>query len=200
MVKTLFPVDIAVDANRDGTIKFVGDFNDPSVAGKLADKTTQEKPFRFWVNEDQDTVVGGEPQDVEVLNQTYDWKGGSIGTVRDLEDFSRLHLYIGGLQEAIKAGQIKVGLEWKSVTEGNPSIQIFKAYESDGGLEYLKDDHIAQFQQADEYHSAITNAAPNGNPLEYRVKSGTPYIFPASVFQNLDTNTSNIYLRPLQKW
>jgi len=59
----LLPVDIAVDANRDGVIKFGGNYDDPAVAGKPQDKTEETKPFRFWCNDDDDgtdraTLIG----------------------------------------------------------------------------------------------------------------------------------------------
>ena len=50
----LVPADIAVDANRDGTIRFAGNFQ--TTQGKPTDKTTEAKPFRFWCNDDDDFV------------------------------------------------------------------------------------------------------------------------------------------------
>jgi len=44
----LLPVEVAVDANRDGEITFDGQ-----------DKTTAENPYRFWINDDQDEETEG---------------------------------------------------------------------------------------------------------------------------------------------
>lgn len=58
-VKTLVPVELAVDANRDGVIKFAGNYNGTAIdlAGKPQDKTEEAKPFRFWINDDNDGTV-----------------------------------------------------------------------------------------------------------------------------------------------
>ena len=93
----LLPVDVAVDANRDGTITFDGQ-----------DATTAEKPYVFWANNDCDdghSVDGGdwEEDDLEYApgNQlpTVDQRtrldcwSSKISCRRDLEDFSRLWIY-----------------------------------------------------------------------------------------------------------
>jgi hypothetical protein len=47
----LLMANLAVDGNRDGEMSF----NDPVVHD--ADKTTSDKPYRFWLNDDDDTEV-----------------------------------------------------------------------------------------------------------------------------------------------
>ena len=47
----LIPAAIAVDANRDGTIAF---------SGVARDSTSQEAPFRFWCNDDNDGLPNSE--------------------------------------------------------------------------------------------------------------------------------------------
>jgi hypothetical protein len=47
----LIPAGIAVDANRDGTIAFSGDSRDT---------TSQDAPFRFWINDDNDGLPNSE--------------------------------------------------------------------------------------------------------------------------------------------
>ncbi len=52
--KLLIPVEVAVDADRNGEITF-----------DQSDKTSAGKPFRFWINNDQDDVEADEPILVE---------------------------------------------------------------------------------------------------------------------------------------
>ena len=108
----LLPVDLAVDSNRDGVIKFAGNLNDEAVSGKPLDVTTKDKPFRFWINSDNDS---GNEEQPGVGPQ--DSSSNVIVSMRDLEDFTRLQLYIGGLQDAVFNGDIQVGLEWRTLQE-----------------------------------------------------------------------------------
>ncbi len=67
---------------------------------------------------------------------------GYITCTRDLENFSRLWLSIGGLSQAISSGGITVGLEWHSNTgdatncwganDGAPAINIYLAAPNHG--------------------------------------------------------------------
>lgn len=86
----------------------------------------------FWCNEDFDSGDADYP-DASSSN-TGDLK---INCKRDLEDYARLHINIGGLQDAIANGDIQVGLEWRNTT-GSPSIKICRAVEPDGGNEYVQ--------------------------------------------------------------
>ncbi len=96
-------------------------------------------PFRFWCDSDDDSNDEDHPGSAKKDSASTD-----IVSVRDLEDFARLHLYIGGFQEAMASGTIQVGLEWRNL-DGNsqgasPSIKIYQAAEPDGGTQYLTDD------------------------------------------------------------
>jgi len=125
----LLPVDIAVDANRDGVIKFVGN----ATADAEYDKTEEAKPFRFWVNDDDDRDNKDHPG-----SNVKDCDNNHIESLRDLEDFTRLHLHIGGLQDAIASGELSVGLKWRNTSGASPSIKVYQAAETNGGDEYLK--------------------------------------------------------------
>jgi len=138
----LLPAELAVDANRDGIIKFAGNVASASLATKTVDRTSEARPFRFWCNDDDD----GDQGDVVPVSSPNCGDQFMAGGRRDLEDFARLHLFIGGLHEAIVSGKIKVGLKWKNTNGTNPSINIFKAVESDGGTKYLTDDATAAAQ------------------------------------------------------
>lgn len=151
----LIPGGLRTDANRDGVISDL-----PS------DTTSADRPFRFWSNDDNDelkTYTWGESvipnffppgyispgaiplpvfyeqeqDDLAVTSATEDWKDDSPDCARDLEDFARLQVYIGGLHEAVRTGQIIVGVKWGSVTRANPSIRLHRHAESTGGTGYL---------------------------------------------------------------
>ena len=77
----LLPAGIAVDANRDGTIAF---------SGEARDTTSQDAPFRFWSNDDND-FGDSDHADAVLKDSSFD-----INSLRDLEDYARLHIYLGG--------------------------------------------------------------------------------------------------------
>ncbi|PAW79530.1 MAG: hypothetical protein B9S32_03055 [Verrucomicrobia bacterium Tous-C9LFEB] len=176
----LLPAELAVDANRDGTIKFGGNSSDSDVADKPTDTTTQDKPFRFWCNdgqnvaEDQAALSGSQ---VTTANYTL----GQINFKGDLENFARLWMYIGGLQQAIHDGNIKIGFKWKNTT-GTPAVNIYKAFEADGGKQYLEDDANAASQIGSDYKTAVAT-----------VSGTTTAVLDKSVFTNLSDTNKNTY-------
>jgi hypothetical protein len=130
--KTLLPVQLSVDANRDGTIDVTG----------ASDQTTQSQPYRFWINnnEDQPTssiLFGTSPDTVPPVASSEDYLSNDIVSTRDLEDWTRLWITMHGLNSAINAGTIKVGLKWVNTTNA-PGIKITTASGTDG-LDYLTD-------------------------------------------------------------
>lgn len=148
-------MDIAVDANRDGVIKFAGNqkSTDPKLVGKPMDKTTEAQPYRFWINDDNDGAGDG----VETSNAAADSLDGEIKSARDLEDFTRLHLYIGGLHEAITSGTFSIGLEWRNAN-GSPSLKVYRAAEPNGGNKYLSNEnssYAATLQTATPFKAAL---------------------------------------------
>jgi hypothetical protein len=189
----LTPCEVYVDANRDGKIVMANDPNDPANVDANGnplpvDTTSSAKPFRFWVNNDEDVPgTGSTPETVPAT--TPDWQSDSIVSQRDLEDWTRLWIYTKGLNTAIKAGTIKVGLKWKNVT-GTPGIKIADARDSDGGLEYLTDTtrasaQVTTLEASDVWFS--TNITPSGTAADF--------IFQASTWNNLsDTAPTTHFL------
>jgi hypothetical protein len=179
---TLIPVELAVDANRDGVIKYAGNYSDPAVAGKPADTTTQEKPFWFWVNDDDDVSADGDENDAD--STTKDCTNDAIDNKRDLEDFTRLWFYIGGLHEAISQGNIQVGLKWKNVTSGTtPAIKLYESVEVDGGTKYLTEGSVSQNQ------ILLKEAITFGNGQTKITGTGT-FVFPSQGLNNLFADLS----------
>jgi len=134
----LNPVEVAVDADRDGEITFDG-----------KDKTTAERPFRFWINNDQDDVEADEPSAV-----TYpDSNKCSIDTMRDLEDYCRLSLRTGIPITDLQNGNWQIGLRFTNVTSPTtPSIHVFANQSEVGNTDYLTDGTSAANQLALSNH------------------------------------------------
>jgi alpha-tubulin suppressor-like RCC1 family protein len=152
----LVPAELMVDANRDGQMSF----DDETIHG--FDETAEDKPYRFWLNDDDDTErdaeeSGGNPTESEsVPAPRPDYSLHEIVSKRNLEDFGRLWIYLGGLQDAIVSGNIQIGLRWKNVTPGTtPAINIYPSFDGDGSDNYLKDDTAAQNQISGVFNEAV---------------------------------------------
>ena len=128
----LIPAAIAVDANRDGTIAF---------SGEARDTTSQDAPFRFWCNDDQDQVTADGEKDVVPAGQA-DHLDDIIQGRRDLEDFTRLWLRFEAFSNEIANGTFKVGLKWKDETDA-PAIKVYKSADAAGSTSYLTNDAAA---------------------------------------------------------
>ena len=172
----LVPAALQVDANRDGII------NDSDVGQKTA--PSQDKPFRFWSNDDDDGVdpVG---QDI-VPALRHDNSDNYISNNRDLEDFARLQLYIGGLQNSFAGASpaMKIGLKWKSVTGGTPSIRVFRTPTSQQGSDdYLKDEDAA----------TALRATANAESSAVLVSGTTATLLPSNFLDGLSATQSKAW-------
>ncbi|MCC6355466.1 MAG: hypothetical protein IT577_16370 [Verrucomicrobiae bacterium] len=140
------PIELAVDADRDGEILF----------GPDGDTTTEQQPCVFWVNSDFDR------DNVEQGSGTPDWQDGLIQCARDLEDFTRIQISIGGLREMFADGEILLGFEWTPVA-GNPAIQFYPQRDESGEDGYLKNPQDAADQIDPAYRQALQS--PSGGTV-----------------------------------
>jgi hypothetical protein len=122
----LVPVELMVDGNRDGEMSF----DDPAVHD--LDTTTEETPYRFWVNDDDDGAPGDPGEHVPPTAP--DYADGVIRSARDLEDFARLHVNLHGLEKGLESGSLKAAFEWREVS-GSPKVKLYRA--ASAGLDYL---------------------------------------------------------------
>ncbi len=177
-------VGLAVDADRDGQIK--------TPAEDASDATSADKPFRFWLNDDNDESA------------LYTWTNGStfterelddaavggdsdkncnnlvIDTERDLEDLARLWIYTKGLNASFKSGDLQLGLKWTDVSAGDPAIRLFHAVDADGGDGYLFNSSMASLQ-VDQAAASGAHGMAVGNVI-----GGTdPVILPQTLFADL---------------
>ncbi len=166
-------IGLNVDANHDGAM-------DLTFGGK--DQTLPSKPYVFWCNNnfdrlhkvdgsdlEQDDVLQGmrdshnlDPNDSD-CNYTV---GGNrvIPCVRDLEDFSRL--WVSGFNSNVLASLPSgstVTLTWGNVSDGNPTIDLFTAADTNGGTGYLTNSTIAAQQTNSAQCPYVGRLAPGGS-------------------------------------
>jgi len=165
----LLPIEIAVDGNRDGTIEF----------GSSADRTEEEKPYRFWINDDED----GDDEAGEVVPATrMDSEDDVVETKRDLEDLTRIWLNIGGFHEQLESGEIELGFKWADTNGSTPSIKIYWAADSEGKRDYLFDEDAAAAQLAENYKTALAT-----------VSSGNTSFIDKKVFADISSTEGKVY-------
>lgn len=186
-VYLLVPAELMVDGNRDGQMSF----DDGEIHN--ADLTSEDRPYRFWLNDDDDTdrqlVEGGqpegEPKEVEVVPAPRpDSSLHQIVSKRNLEDFTRLWINLTGIADAVKAGDFEVGLRWADVAPGtNPSINIYPSADGSGSDSYLKDDGAAAAQIAGVFGQAVLDKF--NSPV---VDSSRTFVFKADYWADLTTD------------
>lgn len=149
----LVPVEVMVDGNRDGEMSF----DDQAVHD--ADQTSEDKPYRFWLNDDDDGAPGDPGEHVPPTAP--DYADGTIGSARDLEDFARIHLNLVGFETALESGLVKAAFEWRN-SPGSPRVKLYRA--SSGGTEYLTQQSAASASMLFPFRDTLGEVAP-GVPL-----------------------------------
>ena len=185
------PMAMAVDMNRDGMVSL------PSESS--VDQTSQSKPYRFWLNDDDDEIVTAtalgvvetetEQDDKNITDVSkQNWRGNAITCERDLEDFARIQVSLSGLADAVKSGQLYLGLKWKNTT-GTPSIKLFRATDADGSTGYLTTPSAATRQALEVaiIDARYPNYAPDGQfASDHTLIEGTDvFVIPSLQFVNL---------------
>jgi hypothetical protein len=138
--RLLVPVDLKVDYDRDGEEYILGD---------ACDSIPQGERFRFWINNDKEEGEGLKAADAEPGNGLGDSGDSSIHNLRDLEDFTRLHIDLSSFKSEIANGEMEIGLKMS----GSGSIGVHYASDKDAGSEqYLFDKSEAEKQNSHNYH------------------------------------------------
>ena len=101
-----------VQNQPDGIVAFEG-HGDPRVP---VDSTTAERPFIFWINNDQDDKRYYETTPVK----TPDLSDNAPNSLRDLEDFTRLHLGVGKGTGYLQDTNSYIVLAWRPGVAGAP--------------------------------------------------------------------------------
>jgi hypothetical protein len=149
----LVPAELMVDGNRDGEMSF----DDPAVHD--GDQTSESRPYRFWLNDDDDGAAG-EPGD-HVPPRAPDYADGTIRSIRDLEDFARLHVNVAGFEAALESNTVQAAFEWRQ-TSNNPRIKLYRA--TSAGTNYLTDEAAANSALLFPFRDTLGEVAP-GAPL-----------------------------------
>ena len=162
---TVYCVSLALDKNSDGNMDL--SFNGP-------DATSQVSPMIAWANNnfdrfttdaddgvqyDDDVKIGGDFFTPNTPVPDYNFKDAAghrvIPCARDLLDFFRL--WVCGIDTnliaKLPAGST-ITLNWGDVgspNSGNPTIDLFKAADSDGGIGYLTNSTTAVVQTIEPY-------------------------------------------------
>ncbi len=175
-------IKMQLDVNHDGIM-------DLTFAGP--DNTSTNRPYKFWINNDHDTYNSG-PSFSDLGHdawspETPDFADNTINSMRDLEDFARL--WIVGMPPLWASNGYQVKLYWTNVVSGNPAINLFPAFETNGGTGYLTDTNVAAGQLGWTYSGVGLD--PNfalatisvGPVLGHQMYYGA-YTFPANFFTN----------------
>jgi hypothetical protein len=175
-------MDIAVDADRNGEVSFAG-----------TDATTEEDPFRFWINDDDDGEQSYSEEVGDSGTKDHETFGfldtNAIKNVRDLEDFFRLWIDLpDSIIEAIENDNLQIGLKWANAT-GSPAVNLFKAVENDGGILYLTETATAEAQIEGEFDNPIKSE--DGDTT---VESGQTFVLKKEVFEDVGTTRDSVFL------
>jgi len=152
----ILKIEMAMDGNRDGIIEF--------------DKP-EDRQAIFWVNNDYDVKQYNEDMwqedDLETGTPNCDddtigrgissiTRSTVMGTIyhntdnnclRDLEDFTRLHVRIGALPAGMPTNDITCWVKFENVVEGDLRVKLFKALKSDQSYLKNKDDATDQVKE-----------------------------------------------------
>lgn len=133
VILCLMPIDLAVDADRDGLVTFG------------TDTTTSAKPFRFWINEDHDHGTN-----TEDLTGERNCDDGIINGIRDLEDFTVMKMKIPqSFRNKVAQQNGKIGFCWKDTSDASPSCRLFTGSPSLAKTkDYLSDEDAAETVRA----------------------------------------------------
>jgi hypothetical protein len=128
----ILPVDITVDADRNGEVE-IG-----------IDQTSPLEPYQFWVNNDYD--VGSDDTADDMSYGTKNYIDDDINDARDLEDFARIQIRVAGILEKLKSGEVQMVVKFRNGTvEGDPAINIFPHLDPDGGRDYVENESAANY-------------------------------------------------------
>ena len=139
---TVYCVSMQVDKNSDGNMDL--SFNGP-------DATSQASSYRIWVNNWHTVTGSGGNLDYDKENPGYaspNYSQGKITCQRDLENFFRL--WICGLP-ALPLNQGYTATLSMSPSSGNPAINLYASYDTNGSAAYLTDTNAAQQQFTQQY-------------------------------------------------
>ncbi|WP_158224632.1 alpha/beta hydrolase [Agaribacterium haliotis] len=125
-----YTLSLGADVNGDGVIQLHAHDFIPQ------DRSAIDQPFVFWINDDQD--------DLELYeswpHQHPDNEDELPGSLRDLEDFSRIHIELGSENTQLSATSLRL------YASGEAQIRLWLSEGNDCSRNYLIDDAHAKKQ------------------------------------------------------
>ena len=169
---TLMPVMLLADNNRDGYMRFED----------YLDQTHFNQSYRFWINNDSDQNGGDTSQPAEdnpwaAVNPDCDL--GQIGNTcqRNLEDFTRFHVYAPDKENWYSSGLVGMKLKWQQKFFGTaPEIRFYRAVETDGGRKYLSDETVCNDQTFAKDLTPTLGSSACSIPKELHASNGNVYL------------------------
>ncbi len=128
---TVFVPDliIAADADRNGVVN----------TSNRVDRTSSNAPMVFWINDDVDVGNDDTAGDEEpgISPTPINSATAAVDNFRDLEDFTRLHFRVEGLPGQLLTNvNLRTRIYLTNIS-GTPSLRLFRAAETNGGVAYL---------------------------------------------------------------
>ena len=169
---TLMPVMLLADNNRDGYMRFED----------YLDQTHFNQSYRFWINNDSDQNGGDTSQPAEdnpwaAVNPDCDL--GQIGNTcqRNLEDFTRFHVYAPDKENWYSSGLVGMKLKWQQKFFGTaPEIRFYRAVETDGGRKYLSDETVCNDQTFAKDLTPTLGSSACSIPKELHASNSNVYL------------------------
>ena len=161
-------ISLSVDGNHDGTMDF--SFSGP-------DSVSVGRPYRFWVNDDDDKgeagkndIPGGYPKTADALDGNMFY--GKLDGVRDLVDFFPVSINIQSLLQVLPPSFIPQ-VSYVLIHEDEALNFIKPHLRPDQVRSYLTDTNVAQ-DLAPNYTDAVTTERINafGTPLDSQFLNG----------------------------
>ena len=149
----------------------------------------------IWLNDDVDRfhqdpgyseLEFDDIDPAEIASQGWqpDWTYNQITSLRDLEDFSRLWISLHGITDAVRNGDLYIGLRWSNTT-GDPWIKLYPHVEADGGTKYLFDSSPAGVPLTQQTTTNAIADLRTGSTVTVVAPEDGTFVFPSSVFANL---------------
>ena len=168
---------IAADVDRSGVIDFQS----------RNDRTFATNPFVFWINDDVDSGSDDTAGDLDPTTNPLNSTNNTIDGLRDLEDFARLQFKIEGLPvQFLTNGNYQVKVYLTNLL-GAPSLRLFPAAETNGGLGYLTNLTTANNQIAKAMLGVVTNGLPLTIAGTNWLAAGTNSFFLPLIFEGIST-------------
>ena len=181
------PVMLLADNNRDGYMRFED----------YLDQTHFNQSYRFWINNDSDQNGGdtsNPAEDNPWAAVTADCDLGKIGgsCQRNMEDFTRFHIYAPDQDSWYSSGLISLKLKWQKKLTNNPELRFYPSVETDGSRKYLNDETICENQTKEVALTPVLGSGDCLIPKELYNTDGKVYLIYEGVKRGEGRITANI--------